>query len=45
MTPKNEVSVEIQQKSRLQLGASLNCANICSRVTFHVRQNSPFTRP
>jgi hypothetical protein len=29
----------------LQIGASLDCANICSRATIHARQNSPVTRP
>jgi hypothetical protein len=33
------------EESRLQIGASSECANICSRVTFNARQNSPFTRP
>jgi hypothetical protein len=29
----------------LKIGVSSDCANICSRATFHARQNSPFTRP
>jgi hypothetical protein len=33
------------EESRLQIEASLDCANICSRAPFHARQNSPFTRP
>jgi hypothetical protein len=33
------------KESRLQIGASSDYANICSRATFHARQNSPFTRP
>jgi hypothetical protein len=33
------------EESRLQIGASSDCANICSRATFHARPNSPFTRP
>jgi hypothetical protein len=33
------------EESRLQIGASSNCANICSRATFHARQNSPIIRP
>jgi hypothetical protein len=45
MTQTNNVSLEIQRESRLQIGASSDCANTCSRATFHARQNSPFTRP
>jgi hypothetical protein len=33
------------EESRLQIGASSDCAKLCSRATFHARQNSPFTRP
>jgi hypothetical protein len=40
MTP-----TKYNEKSRMQIGASSDCANICSRATFDVRQNSPFTRP
>jgi hypothetical protein len=29
----------------LQIGASSDCANICSRATFHAREKSAFTRP
>jgi hypothetical protein len=43
MTPTNDVSLEIQR--RMQIGASSDCANICSRATFHARPNSSFTRP
>jgi hypothetical protein len=43
MIPTNDVSLEIQR--RLQIVASSDCANICSRATFAARQNSPFTRP
>jgi hypothetical protein len=32
-------------QTRLQIGASSDCANICSRTTFHARQNSPFAGP
>jgi hypothetical protein len=42
MTPTNNVSLEIQRKIQifwLQKGASLGCANICSRATFYPRQN------
>jgi hypothetical protein len=35
---------EYNAESRLQIGASSDWANICSRATFHARQNSPFTR-
>jgi hypothetical protein len=31
------------EESRLQIGASLDCANIYARAIFHARQNSPFT--
>jgi hypothetical protein len=41
MTPMNDVTNE----SRLQIGTSLDCTNICGRATFHARQNSSFTRP
>jgi hypothetical protein len=44
MTPTNDVSLEIQRKTRLQIGASSDYANICSRA-IHARQNSPFIRP
>jgi hypothetical protein len=37
-------SLKYNAESRLQIGASSDCANICSRATFHARQNSPFTR-
>jgi hypothetical protein len=33
------------EKSRLQIGASSNCANISGHATFHARKNSPSTRP
>jgi hypothetical protein len=42
MTPKNDM--KYNQESRLQIGVSSDCANICSRATFQARQNSPFTR-
>jgi hypothetical protein len=45
MTPTNDVSRKYNEKSRLQIGASSDCAKICSRATFHAMQNSPFTRP
>jgi hypothetical protein len=45
MTPTNDVSLEIPQKIRTANRAFSDCANICSRATFHVRQNSPFSRP
>jgi hypothetical protein len=39
MTPKNDWNYN--EESRLQIGASSDCANICSRATFHARQNLP----
>jgi hypothetical protein len=33
------------EESRLQVGASSDCANIYGRATFDARQNLPFTRP
>jgi hypothetical protein len=42
MTPTNDVSLEVQR--RIQIGASSDCANICSRATFHARPNSPFQK-
>jgi hypothetical protein len=45
VTPTNDMSWRYNKKSRLQIGASSDCANICRRATFHARQNSPFTRP
>jgi hypothetical protein len=46
MTPTNDVSLEIQRRSQKKsVGASSDCPNICSRATFHARQNSPFTKP
>jgi hypothetical protein len=44
MTTTND-EWKYNEESRLQIGASLDSANICSRATFHARQNSPFTRP
>jgi hypothetical protein len=38
MTPTNDASLEIQRRLRLQIGASSDCANICSRATFHARK-------
>jgi hypothetical protein len=42
MTLSNDV--KYNEESRLQIAASSDCANICSRATFHARPNSPFTR-
>jgi hypothetical protein len=45
LTPKNDVSLEIQRRIQsVQIGASSDCTNICSRATFHARKKSPFTR-
>jgi hypothetical protein len=34
MTPTNDVSLENNEESKLQIGASSVCANICSRAIF-----------
>jgi hypothetical protein len=38
-------SIVWNYSEEMQIGASSDCANICSRATFHARQNLPFTRP
>jgi ribosome-associated translation inhibitor RaiA len=45
MTPTNNVSQEIQRRIQTANRCFFKCVNICSQLTFHVRQNSPFTRP
>jgi hypothetical protein len=46
MKPTKDLSLwKYNEESRLQIGASSDCASICGRATFHARQNQPFTRP
>jgi hypothetical protein len=37
VTPKNNVSLEIQQKIQTAIGTSAVCENICSHLTWHAR--------
>jgi hypothetical protein len=45
VTPENEVGLEIQRRSKLQIGASAACENICGHLTWNVRQSLRSTIP